>query len=520
MTLGYPESGDVNLNMATLLADVARRIPDKIAVTDARRDIRFGELAARASRMAGAMRDRFGMEPGDRVLLYLDNCAEFFEIIYAAWTAGLCIVPVNAKLHEREVLHILQNSGARLCFVSADKKARLLPLLRDISDLKEIIAVQDSAYDDLDRGDPIPIQDVNPVDPAWIFYTSGTTGKPKGAILSFRSLLFMTQCYYSDIDTPGPGDTKLHAAPLSHGSGLYSLAHIFRGGRQIVLSGFDPSEVFSRIADNPNVSIFAAPTMVSRLLDAPEAETADRANLRVLYFGGGPMYQSELRRALRLFGPRLYHLYGQGESPMTITGFRPRPDDEGRSLNGNDRLTSCGYCRTGVEIRIADEDGRTLPAGAIGEVLTRSDCLMSGYWQDPGATAKALRDGWLWTGDIGTCDDEGFLYLKDRSKDLIISGGTNVYPREIEDVLLTHPDLLECSVVGRPHPEWGEEVVAFVVTKPGRRFDHAALDQHLTAQIARFKRPKAYRVLDHLPKNNYGKVLKNDLRDLLRQELE
>ncbi len=497
--------------MATLLADVARRIPDNVAVADARREICFAELAARAARMAGAMRDGFGLAPGDRVVLFLENCAEFFEVIYAAWTAGLCIVPINAKLHEQEVLHILKDSGASLCFTSSEKAAHLRPLLPDGGCLKAVIEVDGDVYRGLDQGSPMAIHLARPEDAAWLFYTSGTTGKPKGATLSFRSLLFMTHCYYADIDRPAVGDTKLHAAPLSHGSGLYSLAHMFKGGRQRVLNGFTPAEIFAEIEVHPNVSMFAAPTMISRLLDAPQAASADLTNLRVLYFGGGPMYQSELRRALDLFGERLYHLYGQGESPMTITGFRPRRDDDAR-------LVSCGHRRTGVDYRIVGENGQDVPVGAIGEVVTRSDCLMTGYWQNPDGTARAVRDGWLWTGDIGTCDAAGFLYLKDRSKDLIISGGTNIYPREIEDVLLTHPDLLECSVVGRPHPEWGEEVVAFVVMKHGKAFDGGSLDQHLTARIARFKRPKSYRVLDHLPKNNYGKVVKNDLRALLQQE--
>lgn len=506
------------MNMAALLADVARRIPDNIAVLDGDREIRFSELFLSAKCMAGAMRNVYGVKPGDRVAIFLDNCSEFFEIIFAAWTIGACIVPINAKLHENEVFHILEDSGARICFTSFEKAATLHKLLENLDELEALIEIGGDAYAALYKASPATVQHARPEEPAWLFYTSGTTGKPKGAELSFRSLLFMTQCYYSDINLPVAGDTKLHAAPLSHGSGLYSLAHIFKGGCQRVLRGFTPSEIFAEIERHPNVTMFAAPTMITRLLNAPEAKEADLSNLQVLYFGGGPMYQSDLIRALELFGERLFHLFGQGESPMTISGFWPQHSDKNLRPEIGGRLTSCGIRRTGVDFRVVDEEGNEVTAGEIGEVITRSDCLMTGYWRNPEATKKAMPGGWLWTGDIGTYDDEGYLYLKDRSKDLIISGGTNIYPREIEDVLLTHPDISECSIVGRPHPIWGEEVVAFLVMKPDRICDTEALDQHIMSRIARFKRPKDYRILDNLPKNNYGKVVKTELRAILRKE--
>ena len=230
------------------------------------------------------------------------------------------------------------------------------------------------------------------------------------------------------------------------------------------------------------------------------------------------MYVSDLKRALALFGPKLYQLYGQGESPMTITGMSKAVHADARI-----RATSIGWDRPAsrapaLRSRSSTRDGRELPPGEIGEIVTRSDCVMQGYWNNPDANAKSLRDGWLWTGDLGAMDEDGFLTLKDRSKDMIISGGSNIYPREIEEVLLTHPGVLEAAVVSRPHADWGEEVIAYVVKRAGSDVAAPALDRLCLDNIARYKRPKGYRFVDTLPKNNYGKILKTELRDLLARE--
>jgi acyl-CoA synthetase (AMP-forming)/AMP-acid ligase II len=265
--------------------------------------------------------------------------------------------------------------------------------------------------------------------------------------------------------------------------------------------------------------MFAAPTMVTRLVNHPRTEGADLSGLKTIVYGGAPMYLADLQRALAVFGPRLFNLYGQGESPMTITGLA-KTLHVGASGGRADpaRLLSAGIARTGCAVRVVDEDGRDVAPGDVGEIITASDCVMSGYWANETATRAAIRDGWLWTGDMGSLDTGGFLTLKDRSKDLIISGGTNIYPREIEEVLLTHPDILECAVVGRPHADWGEEVVAFVVARPDTSVSVASLDALCLANIARFKRPKDYRMVERLPKNNYGKILKTDLRHMLAAE--
>jgi acyl-CoA synthetase (AMP-forming)/AMP-acid ligase II len=311
---------------------------------------------------------------------------------------------------------------------------------------------------------------------------------------------------------------------MSHGSGLYNFTHLVRAAAQVVPEspGFDPAEVLDLLEHHREVSFFAAPTMVKRLADAALAAGARAAGLRTIVYGGGPMYAADLDRATRAFGNRLAQIYGQGESPMTITALSRAHHADTDHPRHRERLASVGLPHCVVEVAIRDPEGRELPAGAVGEVCVRGDVVMSGYWDNPEATAAALRRGqqsndiWLWTGDLGAFDADGFLTLKDRSKDLIVSGGSNIYPREVEEVLLLHPDVAEASVVGRPDPEWGEAVVAFVVAR-GEPPATAELDRLCLEHIARFKRPKEYRFVAQLPKNNYGKVVKNELRAALAQ---
>ena len=506
------------MNIAQVVAQVARAVPSRPAVTARGRTVPYGAFWDRTRRIAAALRTTYGLRPGDRVVLCMENCGEFFETLFACWTAGLCAVPANAKLHAKEVAFIAEDAGARLLFTTTGLHGALSGLAGAVGALEAVLCVEEDAYASMARSDPAPVHTAAPDEDAWIFYTSGTTGRPKGAALTHRNLLFMSHCYYADIDHLDETDTKLHAAPLSHGSGLYALPHMFRGGHQIVLPGFDPAEVFASIQQHPNVTLFGAPTMVARLVNSPEAAAADTRNLKTLYYGGGPMYVADLERALALFGPKLFQVFGQGESPMTITGLSKRHHADAAHPRFRERLASCGVARTGVAFRVVDDEGRELPPGEVGEVVTRSDCVMKGYWKNPEATARTLRGGWLHTGDLGSVDEDGFLTLRDRSKDMIISGGSNIYPREVEELVLRDESVIECSVVGCPHPDWGEEVVAFVVAAPGRQVDPAALDRLCLDNMARFKRPRAWRVLDALPKNNYGKVLKTELRRMLAEE--
>ena len=504
-------------NLAAFFLNRARQQPRAPALSADGSRSSFGELADRALRIATGLRTEAGLARGDRVVLWMENRAEFFELLFACWAAGLCVVPVNAKLHGREAAHIVSDSGAKRVFTSDSLVDALGPELATLASPPALDVVGSKSCVRLAQAAPIDCVSVAGTDLAWIFYTSGTTGKPKGAMLSHRNLLTMAYAYYADIEQVGPGDTMLHAAPLSHGAGLYGLVHLLGGGHQVVHDGFEAQQVLEAFVRYRNVSLFAAPTMVTRLIRAAGAQ-ATFPGLRTLCYGGGPMYVSDLLEAIDRFGPRFYQLYGQGESPMTITGLSSREHEGDRSAGHLARLACCGAARTGIEVRVVDEAGVGLAPGEVGEVITRSDCVMAGYWNNPVASADALRDGWLWTGDVGSLDEHGYLTLRDRSKDMIISGGTNIYPREIEEVLLRHPAVAECSVVGRAHADWGEEAVAFVVAAPGTGPTPEELDELCLASIARFKRPRHYRFVDALPRNNYGKVLKTRLRQMLSED--
>ena len=498
------------MNIAAHLARAGLSAADRPAIaigTDTL--LTYAELANRAAKLAGAMRR--DLEPGEPVALVMTNCPEYLEVLYACWHAGLIAVPVNAKLHLSELTYILANSEARICFASP----ALAPGLSGLSGgkLRNVIEAGSSEYQAMLAGEPLPMEEVPPEAPAWLFYTSGTTGRPKGATLSHHNLRLMSWCYFADVDRQSPWTAILHAAPMSHGSGLYALPHTMQASCHVIpeSGGFDPAEIYELIAAWPNLVFFAAPTMVKRLLD--HRVDTDTSNLKTIVYGGGPMYTADSVAAIERFGPKLAQLYGQGETPMTITALPARFHAETGHPRWLERLASVGLPQSAVEVRTAGADSRPLGPGEVGEILVRGQTVMSGYWRDPEATAQTLRHGWLHTGDMGCFDEEGFLTLKDRAKDVIISGGSNIYPREVEDVLLRHGAVAEAAVVGRDDREWGETVVAYLVPQAGATIDTAALDRFCIDHIARFKRPRFYRVIDDLPKNNYGKVLKRVLRD-------
>jgi len=480
----------------------------------------YAGLASRAAALAASLFGRFGLRRGDRVALAMRNCPEYLEVIFGLWWAGLAAVPMNAKLHPRELAYMLEHSGARLCFATSDLSAALGGVAAGLPDPTEVVEVGTAAYARLFSAEPLdaPLPAARE-DLAWLFYTSGTTGRPKGAMLSHGNLRAMAACYFADVDGVAPGDTILHAAPLSHGSGLYLVPHVAAGACNLVpeSGGFDPAEVFSLLRGWRGVTAFFAPTMVKRLVEHPEAGAADLANLKTLVYGGAPMYRADVERALAVLGPRLVQIYGQGESPMCITALQRRHYAERAHPRWAERVVSAGQAQLLMEVAVVDAEDRPLPPGESGEVVCRGPAVMAGYWRNPEATAATLAGGWLHSGDVGALDAEGFLTLMDRSKDVIISGGSNIYPREVEEVLLRHPGVAECSVVGAPHADWGEEVVAFVVVREGVPPDPEALDRLCLDAIARFKRPKRYRFLDTLPKNNYGKILKTELRKLAEE---
>lgn len=443
----------------------------------------YAAFGTRAARVAGWLVAQ-GVAPGDRVALYRLNDPEWLILFYGIWYAGAVAVPINAKLHGREAAWIIGDAEVSVTFAAGAQAQGL--------------RAAGVACVDRVSGGPLfgPVERVGD-DLAWLFYTSGTTGRPKGVMITHAMLQAMALSYFADVDQVTPEDTALYAAPLSHGAGLYNLMHVLRGARHVcpASQGFNPEEIFDLAAHHGRVHMFAAPTMVTRLTGFGEGPVQ---GLRTVVYAGGPMYLEDILAARARFGAIFVQIYGQGECPMAITAL-PRADVMGDDMA---RLASVGRAQSCVQVRV------DAPPGEAGEVLVRGAAVMPGYWRNPEATAQTLRGGWLHTGDVGVMDAAGYLTLRDRAKDLIITGGSNVYPREVEEVLLRAAGVQEVAVVGRRHSDWGEEVVAFVVGSA----EAAALDAHCRDQIARFKAPKDYVFVDALPKNNYGKVLKTELR--------
>jgi fatty-acyl-CoA synthase len=458
----------------------------------------WSELRDRALRIAASLRERG--EPGDRIAVASENRPEIVELMFAIWAAERVFVPINYKLHALEMQQILEDSGAAQVFASP----RIAEALSPITNVPVEVLASAPYQSRLTTTPSDRPRDTDPDTLAWLFYTSGTTGRSKGAMLSHRNLMAMTVSHLADFDDPDEHCSLVHGAPMSHGSGLYIPPYVLRGARQVIpeSAAFEPNEFLDLCGHHPGTSAFLAPTMVQRLVETSRPRPG---NLRTIVYGGGPMYVDGMKKALNAFGPIFVQLYGQGEAPMTITGLR-RADH----VDADDAvLGSVGYARSGVDVAVVRSDGTAAATDEIGEIVCRGDVVMSGYWNNADATAATLQRGWLRTGDMGSFDAKGFLTLRDRSKDVVISGGSNIYPREVEEVLIEHPDVAEACVVGVPDPDWGEIVVAFIVGTASA----AQLDAHLLERIARFKRPKRYEYLDELPKNSYGKVLKRELRE-------
>lgn len=499
------------MNLFLLLQQAASRFGDHGAVFVGEECVHsYGELCARALALAGGIQRLTGR--GDRIVIVSANCREYIELMFAAWAAGLVIAPINAKLHPREMAEIIADSNSKLIFASPDLVPNILAATEGRQPPETVVPIGGDRYAQLLATAPLTAADVHPDTVAWLFYTSGTTGRSKGAMLSHRNLLAMTIAYLADFESVEAENSLVHAAPMSHGSGLYVLPFIARAARHVIprSSGYHVQEYIDLCRVHPNCSSFLAPTMVRRLCAEVQRTGVRPTNLHTIVYGGGPMYVEDIRTAKSCLGQVFIQVYGQGEAPMTITGLRRRDHD----TDDPAILGSVGWPRSGVEVRIAGPNGEPVQTGELGEICCRGDVVMQGYWNNREATEAALNDGWLRTGDVGFLDVDGKLTLRDRSKDVIISGGTNIYPREVEEVLLAHPGVAEACVVGRPDQEWGETVTAFVVKRPDIALSANELDAHCLERIARFKRPKTYFFLDALPKNSYGKVLRRELATL------
>ena len=510
------------MNIGKLLTKSARTFPENLAIAYGSKELTYAEVNARTNRLANGL-NRLGVQQGDNVAVLMYNCPEMLESMFACFKMGCGTIPINFRLHPKEFAFIINHSEAKAVIISPEFIESILDIRDDIPQVSYIISASEAQDPFLDyetvlsaESDQFEDADVAPDDVAWLFYTSGTTGQPKGAMLTHRNLLCMAMNFYADM-SPGFGsnDVALHAAPLSHGSGCYALPTIGKAAANVILDAksFDPEQVLKTIEARRVTTMFAAPTMIKLLIDSPAVDLYDHSSLKALNYGGAPMLVEDMMQAMEKLGPCLVQLYGQAESPMTITYL----SHDDHILDGDPdqmkRLASAGIPRTDVEVKIVDSNDNELPTGEMGEIVTRSDLVMKGYWRDPDATAETLRNGWLHTGDVGYIDESGYLFLMDRSKDLIISGGENIYPREIEEVIVQHPAVREVAVIGVPDPVWGESIKAVVSLLPESEVAEMDLIDFCTNHIARYKRPKSVDFLEELPKNNYGKILKRELRD-------
>lgn len=493
--------------------------PEQPALVHGAESISYREFHQRALCIGGNLL-ALGLNPGDRVAFCLANSPRILETVFACFAAGLVVVPVNARLHPREIAYIVGNSGARVLIHGPEYHEGITEHLADFVGLEHRVCTETVVgalpYSDLlsPAAGLSEAAEVLATDPCWLFYTSGTTGKPKGATWTHRTVRVVIMNYLADVHNIQPGEVVAHAAPMSHGSGIVALPAVARAATNVVFDSksFEPKALFAMI-ESMKVShiAFLAPTQIIKMLEEFVPGTYDLSSLKAICYGGAPIYVEHLRNAVKAFGPVFAQIYGQGEAPITISGLNAA--EHARLLDANDaRIGSAGTIRTDVEVRCVDAQDRPLPPGQEGEIVVRGDVVMQGYWNNPDATAEAMRNGWLHTGDIGMLDEHGYLFLLDRAKDLIISGGNNVYPREVEEVIVQHPAVATAVVFGVPHTYWGEAVHALVVLEPGASATAEEIIEYCGQNMAGYKKPKSVEFTAALAVSGYGKVMRREIR--------
>lgn len=484
----------------------AARTPDKVALTEDERSLTYARLVKRIDQVASLALGGLGLKPGEHVALMSPNCIEYFEIVCGISSAGMATAMVNPRLTAREAAYICNDSRARVLFVHASLED--LARSADLQTVERIIVIGKD-YEEL-LGRARPLAEPVPVGENDIFaipYTAGTTGQPKGVLLSHRSraITFFSMaveygCYSMD-------DRSLAIAPLYHGGGFaFAMAPIFFGGSCDILTRFDPELVLQRFATQRITNTFMVPTHFNAVFALGETTLAryKAPHLRTIISNAAPLPQATKEKIVAMFGAGILHeTYGSTEGGIVCN---LRPVDQLRKIQCVGMPFPC------TEVRLLDEQGNDAAPGAVGELYSRSPCLFSGYWGKPEATEEAFRGEWLTVGDMARRDEEGYLYLVDRKKDLIISGGVNIYPREIEEVLHAHSSITEAAVIGVPDDYWGEAVKAFVVVRPGVTVTAEDLIAYCKENIAGYKLPKSFDFVSALPRNAAGKVLKRELR--------
>lgn len=509
------------MDIGTLVSRAAHRFGDRIAVEGPGGDRTFRELGERVTRLANALAAQ-GLQPGDRVLDLQTNTTAYLETDLAIRSAGLVRAALNHRLHPTDWERIARDSGARALVYDA-RFAEETEALR--GGLETVLVVGEGPGTPLERviaeapADPLPVLPDSAL--CGLHYSSGTTGHPKGAQRTHRNWMASVVNMTTDVlgGPPGPDDAYVHAGPITHTSGLFVLPFLVAGARQIILPAWDPEAFLEAVQERGATHTALVPTMVSRLLAVPGIDRSRLVGLKMMAYAGAPMPPEQMRQAFERLTPNLVQYYGLVEAipPVTVLDAH----DHARGLAGEtDLLTSAGRPALGVEIAVVDEAGAVVAAGETGEVITRGDHVMAGYWNaaEREDLSKTLRDGWLHTGDLGRMSEDGHLWLVDRKGDMIISGGYNIYPREVEEVIAEVPGVAEVAVVGAADADWGQRVVALVTARSGETVDEAAVLEHCRSRMAAYKKPKEIRVVSELPLNSTGKVAKKVLREQLEAE--
>lgn len=510
------------MNLAHLVEQQARRLGEKPALAwgDAVWDWR--RFDARVAAMAAALAREAGIGKGDRVLVQSQNCNQLLESMFACFRLGAVWTPANFRGAPDDLAWMAEVSGAKalICNAAYPDHAAI-----DAPTLETRLSIGPSAFGpDIDalaadhHGTRPPLADVDRDDPCWFFFTSGTTGRPKAAVLTHGQLGFVINNHLCDL-TPGATheDASLVVAPLSHGAGIHQLIMVARGAPTILPAAarFDTHEIWSLVERWRVTNIFTVPTILKMLVEAPEVSQVDHSSLRYVVYAGAPMYRTDQIRALETLGPVLVQYFGLGEVTGAITVLPPRDHSSGEGM----RVGSCGFARTGMQIDVQNDDGASLGPGETGEICVTGPAVFAGYWRNPEANTNSFRDGWFRTGDLGHLDAEGYLYITGRASDMYISGGSNIYPREIEEKILQHPAISETAVFGIPDPKWGEIGVAVSALAQGASLDAAGLETFLRARIAAYKLPRRFYFWEALPKTGYGKLSKRVIREELERRL-
>ncbi|MCY3632303.1 MAG: AMP-binding protein [bacterium] len=497
------------MRIVDLLERDAALYPRRIAVAvDGGPSVTFAELRDRVRRLATGL-EIAGVGPGDRVALMADNGLVYFDVYLAVAYLGAAAVPLNTQLADPELAFILSNAEPSLTVATSEFTERL----EAFGSTGPVVDADGDAYAEMLASEPFTDLDrAFEDDTALIIYTSGTTGRPKGACLTQRGLAFngMTMAV---VQRFRPDDVYLSTTPLYHvASGTRVCSMLADGQTHVVLRSFSPESFFAAVAEHRVTISILVPTQIRRLLNHPGFEEADLTNLRLIVYGAAPTAGPLIRQAHERFGCGLYQAYGITEGVSNIAGLLP--EDHDLAMAGRpELLDSCGRVVPGVRIELHDETGALAAPGEIGEIWVKSEKVMAGYWRDPDQTAEAIVEGWLRTGDLGRFDDDGYLYIVGRSKDMLISGGVNIYPSEIEAVLYDHPAVAEVAVVGRPNPEWGERPVAFVELQPDESLD--GLLDWCRQRLAKIKVPDEFIAVDSFPRTATGKIRKVELREHL-----